>query len=474
MIKKLFYLGFIPTIFFASCIKEEPFKEVNMSDVSTTSELMSFATVSELQAYVEDLKEGMSVQTKSTSKFMSLWDYQQKEFIASLDDATRQYIASEGLIYEPEDDLIVDPSFAKVLSPDREIQVGDKIYRYVPEGILIYTNGATSKAVEDVDLSMVKDIEHGNIVELGDGISFQKIVYAHLIEEDSEVKTKATVSNNTSITSQGIVLGGGINIPAADIQRVVYEQSASDANGFSQWISGIFGTNVVAIKEFDSKHRIRMRTYSQDYGIYRSVGMAVKLQQKVLGAWFRYKAEEIRYGWTAVECIYRYRDPFDVNFMSKTNAIIKDIEGYDKPVVFFKSSLSSVENASIKSAVSSILSSNSSSVNNWINANSSYRDNPRGVMTFDYSVRSNINVYDKIRMIFPQTEEVVYNDRREQVSWDFNWFPTLTSSSVDASGQHVTGEYQLTELQDISVNRGEFYGAVKYDGKWMACVIYNN
>lgn len=99
-----------------------------MSDVSTTSELMSFATVSELQAYVEDLKEGMSVQTKSTSKFMSLWDYQQKEFIASLDDATRQYIASEGLIYEPEDDLIVDPSFAKVLSPDREIQVGDKIY----------------------------------------------------------------------------------------------------------------------------------------------------------------------------------------------------------------------------------------------------------------------------------------------------------------------------------------------------------
>lgn len=124
MIKKLFYLGFIPTIFFTSCIKEESFKEVNMSDVSTMSELMSFATASELQAYVEDLKDGMSVQTKSTPKFMSLWDYQQKEFIASLDDATRQYIASEGLVYEPEDDLIVDPSFAKVLSPDREIQVG--------------------------------------------------------------------------------------------------------------------------------------------------------------------------------------------------------------------------------------------------------------------------------------------------------------------------------------------------------------
>lgn len=82
MIKKLFYLGFIPTIFFTSRIKEESFKEVNMSDGSTMSELISFATASELHAYVEDLKDGMSVQTKSTPKFMSLWDYQQKEFIA--------------------------------------------------------------------------------------------------------------------------------------------------------------------------------------------------------------------------------------------------------------------------------------------------------------------------------------------------------------------------------------------------------
>ena len=75
-----------------------------------------------------------------------------------------------------------------------------------------------------------------------------------------------------------------------------------------------------------------MRTFSQEYGIYRSVGMAVKLQQKVLGSWFRYKAEEIRYGWTAVECIYRYRDPIDADFRSATRAVIKDLEGYDKHI----------------------------------------------------------------------------------------------------------------------------------------------
>ena len=474
MIKKIFYLGFIPTIIFASCVKEGPINEVNVSETSNHSEMMSFATSSDLQAYVDGLQEGTSLQTKSSSSFVSLWDYQQSEFMETLDDATCQYLASEGLVYEPEDELIVDPYFARVLSPAREIQVGNKVYRYVPEGILIYVPETPTEALTGIDLSIVKDNEPGSIVELGNGISFQKIIYAHLEEQHPEIETKVTVSNNTSISNQGIVLGGGINIPASDIQRVVYEQSASDANGFSQWVSGIFGTNVVAIKEFDSKHRIRMRTFSQEYGIYRSVGMAVKLQQKVLGSWFRYKAEEIRYGWTAVECIYRYRDPIDADFRSATRAVIKDLEGYDKPVVFFKSSLNSVKNASIKSAVSSILSSNSSTVNNWISANPSYRENPRGVMTFDYSDRNGVNTYDKIRLIFPQTEEVVYNDRREKVSWDFNWFPTLNSSSINASGQYTDGEYMLTELQDITVNRGEFYGAVKYDGKWKACVIYNN
>ncbi len=473
MIKKIFSLGLIPAIIVTSCIKEEPANEVK-NNASNSSSLMSFATSSDLQSFMEELKDGMVIQTKSTSAFVSLWDYQREKFMSSLDDITRQYIASEDLTYEPEDELIVDPTFAKILNPNREIMVGDRIYRYIPEGILIYMPDTASEIIEGVSLSMVNDIAPGNIVDLGNGIFFQKIIYTHLEGKSNDIITKATVSDNTSIGTQGIVLRGGINIPASNIQRVIYEQSASEANGFSQWISGIFGTNVVAIKEFDSKHRIRMRTYSQDYGIYRSVGMVVKLQQKVLGAWFRYKSEEIRYGWTAVECIYRYRDPIDSNFRNNANAIIKGIDGYNKPVVFFKSSLSSLKNASIKSAVSSILSKNNTLVNNWVSSNFTYRDNPRGVMAFDYSVRNNTIVYDKIRLIFPQAEEVVYNDRREQVSWDFNWFPTLNSSSINASGQHVIEEYKLSELQDICINRGEFYGAVKYKGKWMACVIYNN
>lgn len=436
MMKKCLYLGLIPAVIVSSCIKEDPLSEVKQNTSNSTNR-MAFATTYDLQSYIEKLKNGIVIQTKSTSAFVSLWDYQHDEFISSLDEATRQYIASEDLTYEPEDELIIDPTFAKILNPNREIMVGGRIYRYIPEGILIYMPDTAQEIIEGVSLSMVNGIEPGKIVDLGNGIYFQKIIYTHLEGKTLDNITKATVSDNTSINTQGIVLRGGINIPASDIQRVIYEQSASEANGFSQWISGIFGTNVVAIKEFDSKHRIRMRTYSQDYGIYRSVGMVVKLQQKVLGAWFRYKSEEIRYGWTAVECIYRYRDPIDANLRSNTNAIIKEIEGYDKSVVFFKSSLSSLKNASIKSAVSSILNNNSTQVNNWVSSNFAYRDNPRGVMAFDYSLRNNTIVYDKIRLIFPQAEEAVYNDRREQVSWDFNWFPTLNSSSINTSGQHV-------------------------------------
>lgn len=76
MTKKLFYLGFIPTIIFASCVKEGPINEVNVSETSNHSEMMSFATSSDLQAYVDGLQEGTSLQTKSSSSFVSLWDYQ--------------------------------------------------------------------------------------------------------------------------------------------------------------------------------------------------------------------------------------------------------------------------------------------------------------------------------------------------------------------------------------------------------------
>lgn len=68
---------------------------------------------------------------------------------------------------------------------------------------------------------------------------------------------------------------------------------------------------------------------------------------------------------------------------------------------------------------------------------------------------------------------VEYNDRREHVTWDFDWFRTLTASVVSGSDGTENVGLTLPELQDISIMRGEFYGAVKYNGQWKACVLYS-
>lgn len=453
----------------ASCAKESLMPILNSINEQTS--YLSFSSEDELSEYVRDIDNCNLPSTRqTTSNFRSLWQVEYEEFMNSLDSKTLTILSDCDLTYEPEDELILDPSFAKILNAKREVKLADKVYRYVREGVLIYQEGLSDEYIESLDLSSFRNLPHGDIVSCGNGVSLMKISYAHLDQDSHYIDIPVTRS---TINANGITLGNGVHIAEADVHRLVYDQSSSDANGFAQWISGVFGTNVVAINEFDSKHRITMRAFSQDYGIYRSVGMAIRMQQKVLGSWFRYKAEEIRYGWTGTECSYRFAGSFDVELMNKTRAVYKNINCYDGVVVFFNLGSNSVSSNPISSATSIALSSNSSYVNNWITQNPTFSQCPRGVAYFNYTRNGNVNVYDKLHLLYPRYEETVYNDRREHVTWDFNWFPTLNVSVVDGSSGIENIEMVMPELQEISILRGEFYGAVKYNGQWKACVIYN-
>ena len=54
---------------------------------------------------------------------------------------------------------------------------------------------------------------------------------------------------------------------------------------------------------------MKLRMYEQDYIIYRAVGMTVRMQKRTLGIWWRKKAQEFRYGWSAIECEYKFPSP---------------------------------------------------------------------------------------------------------------------------------------------------------------------
>lgn len=215
-------------------------------------------------------------------------------------------IEQEGLYYEPEDEIIPDPVFAKIVNSNREVKVDDKIYRYVSSGVLIYGDNADMGIINDFDLSKFEYLQDKDEVNIGNDVRFVRLRYG--INTTNSTDTKAPILE-PGLYDDELILKGGIRIPSVDIRKIEYGKGAGDANGFQKTIASIFGTSVTAENLFDEKHRMKLRTFSQDYLVYTSVGMTVRMQQKKLGIWWRTKAQEFKYGWTGVECYYTYKGP---------------------------------------------------------------------------------------------------------------------------------------------------------------------
>ena len=79
-------------------------------------------------------------------------------------------IAADSLEYGPEDSLIVDPYMTAILNGEREVQVGDKICRFVEDGMMMYD--ANEKVLFDPNLVeqklAVESMSHGQVVEIAD------------------------------------------------------------------------------------------------------------------------------------------------------------------------------------------------------------------------------------------------------------------------------------------------------------------
>lgn len=54
---------------------------------------------------------------------------------------------------------------------------------------------------------------------------------------------------------------------------------------------------------------MKLRMYEQNYIIHRAVGMTVRMQARRFRIWWRKKAQEFRYGWSAIECEYDMKTP---------------------------------------------------------------------------------------------------------------------------------------------------------------------
>lgn len=419
--------------------------------------------------------------------FTSLRESLIEQGLREFTDEELAEIQARGLIYEPEDELIKDPSLIVVLNQDRQVKIGDNTYTFVPEGVVVTAPGV------DVDSNDVADVggnlEHGETAPVGDdggyiiGIDYND---PHTPGDDSgewkEPETDAiggggytgggNNGNNGSGNSRSasLELKDGITIPSSKIRRVSYEKGGGDGSWLTKLVNSIMSTSVLAYNYYDDKHRMVLKMYAQDYIIYRSVGMSLRMQERFLGVWWRKKADEFRYGWTNIECEYVYDAPNPFAPLTKSPDILtKNIDYFGQTTFYYVPFESyDVESGYIEDVVAAGLEERKSVKESYEDyRGTGFGSNKNSVYTIKFDK-------DKayVEVVYPQGEEVAYNTGKEKVNWGYEWFFGNYTAGISVSGGGWSFEdlnIKSTSTQEIK--RGRIYGAVKYNGEWRACVI---
>lgn len=147
-----------------SCSNDPDLSEVPAdvkTDTVVSRGMIKFNSTTDIENAIEQMKEldaqnvfdlirtrtvsGMEVETDFVSLRQHLVDLGLREFT----DAELAMIVADSLIYEPEDDLIVDPYMMEILNENREVQVDNNICRFVDEGLIMYD--ATQDELFDPD-----------------------------------------------------------------------------------------------------------------------------------------------------------------------------------------------------------------------------------------------------------------------------------------------------------------------------------
>lgn len=416
-------------------------------------------------------------------------------------------IMLDSLEYEPEDSLIVDPYMMCLLNEDREVQVDNKIYKYINDGVIIYDAltpkkfDVTAVLVDSVKLGM---LNQGDSMEITDENGVQAELVAMTYSNESNVPNvehiyqegepdsfdnggNAGFGDVGSDPYEGIersaTMEDGIMIPQDRVNILVYKNNGSTGSWWNDISTSLFGLNLTISNKFDSSHRMKLRLYSQDYLIYKATGMSVRMQKRVLGIWWRKKAQEFRYGWTAMECKYSFkipafRDPtptpeaytygkFPAAMRKNFPFAKKDIVLFHIPVVDYDITTGDL-NKVFKKGIKTM----NKQIEKWLASESheKYKEHPWGLYTYKPSSENELIV------VYPQGEEVAKGKGREVVNWDAGWFKGtyMLSYTSELSGGGFSFndfDFDIDSPSKVKTIRGRVHAAVKFRDEWRACVI---
>lgn len=436
--------------------------------------------------------------SNNEEEFVSLIEANRQKVMSSLTPLQLDSIANdeEELEFCPADSVIADIQFAQLLNADREIQVGQTVYKYVPNGVA-YTDvshAADLKTIEAVTSNIqVTPENEGQPMRVTSNVDFRPIQYQFVQFDDQLVdgggggytgggSTGGSPSSggsssggNTTGTSSptGIKLSNGYTIPVSDIRDINYYDKG-DGNWLHRTWTGIWGRNVVAIKKFSSKRKLTMNFYDQNYIIYANIGTKLKMQKKVCGIWWNIKAEEMVQGWETVTIKYTMPEPTIPKFVNpynnkneipqyawnpfpygKDNVLLLTIPYINYE--FTTSDLNKAFNAGLNFAWNKATGIVKGLINN---------DKSRvGLMAF--------NNKDTYVIYGPYSEG---HSKKKSVETKFyaKWFPGTYEFGFSLGSSIKLSKVSFSGNDGVELYRGVVFGAIKYNGKWLAARITKN
>ena len=307
-----------------------------------------------------------------------------------------------------------------------------------------------------------------------------RFIYLHQVADCTEVvnEEETRAATGWSMTG-GLILSNGVTIPRNQIRDIEFTQKASDASWVQRTVSSFFGTNVVAENNFDSKHRMKASMYTQDYVIYRAVGMTVRMQKKTLGIWWRKEAQEFRYGYSAIEIKYDFSDgPFGPPGLPDVAPNLANVPHYIKQ----KYSFATKYNYLLRVQYPSYKAITTGNANELYNKAVSLAPSVIKAAVDAIQPASDVSPYrgiffaitwNKMVTVHPQHEITAYKEGREEINWDFKWLSgkIVVGISTDLAGSITTSLKDFSQSINTTILRGDIYAAVKYDNQWRACRI---
>jgi len=189
------------------------------------------------------------------------------------------------------DEIVTDPALASLLNEDREIVVGDSLYKYTETGLYFCLKKDKEKLYNY--LNKLSSTQKKNII-VQKQISPNKSLTAKVIPIDEGIDwflppSPKVIIDPAPLTT--VILPD----PTVILNNRINDLPVCEGSG-GGLLSDIFGTNLSCIDYFDGRHRIKTEYWDQNYFFYKSTGVEVRTQVKTLWIWWASDSDEIHLG----------------------------------------------------------------------------------------------------------------------------------------------------------------------------------